>query len=424
MASESTRIFKIVKSTIAPARPALTSARGALISTFARLMPSHATSAIASRRFRTPMPDAPLDEAHPLAPGRSTPRSIQTRCHGRKTSMMYRMPAPNRILWAVDIFDMSNPPDCDMHAPFLAPPRRSRLPEPGLSNTEPSTESNAYGRFVSGAPCAQDRRPARHRAGDDCEPWSEPGPREGRWEQHRQQGGDHHQRTETHDRHVPSWIPQPGAELRGGDDEAADRGERGDQGPVAAPCPGPERARAWSEPTPRERRRENGDAEPRERERPGAAGGARCPHGGRLAGVGAQDVGEALAAEVLAAHRRRAREAHRTAAPVATSDRRVSRMSVASIEDLRRAFVRCHDRRVPRPLRRSRLTARRTVPRGGGGAGPVAVLASGAGTNLQALLDDAVVGPWVVLAISDRASAVALDRARARSVGGGPLDPA
>src|SRR4029450_13297878 len=31
------------------------------------------------------------------------------------------MPAPSKILSAVDIFDMSNPPDCDMHAPFLAP---------------------------------------------------------------------------------------------------------------------------------------------------------------------------------------------------------------------------------------------------------------------------------------------------------------
>ena len=54
----------------------------------------------------------------------------------------------------------------------------------------------------------------------------------------------------------------------------------------------------------------------------------------------------------------------------------------------------------------------------------VAVLASGAGTNLQALLDDAVVGPWVVLAISDRAGAGALDRARARSVEAVHVDPA
>jgi phosphoribosylglycinamide formyltransferase 1 len=54
----------------------------------------------------------------------------------------------------------------------------------------------------------------------------------------------------------------------------------------------------------------------------------------------------------------------------------------------------------------------------------VAVLASGAGTNLQALLDDPVVGPWVVLAISDRAGATALDRARARSVEAVHIDPA
>jgi phosphoribosylglycinamide formyltransferase-1 len=46
----------------------------------------------------------------------------------------------------------------------------------------------------------------------------------------------------------------------------------------------------------------------------------------------------------------------------------------------------------------------------------VAVLASGAGTNLQALLDDPVVGSWVALVISDRSDAKALERARARAV--------
>lgn len=54
----------------------------------------------------------------------------------------------------------------------------------------------------------------------------------------------------------------------------------------------------------------------------------------------------------------------------------------------------------------------------------VAVLASGGGTNLQALLDDPVVGPWVVLAVSDRADAHALERARSRGVEAVFLDPA
>jgi len=53
----------------------------------------------------------------------------------------------------------------------------------------------------------------------------------------------------------------------------------------------------------------------------------------------------------------------------------------------------------------------------------VAVFASGAGTNLQALLDDPVVGPWVVLVISDRDDAGALGRARARSVEAVHVDP-
>ena len=54
----------------------------------------------------------------------------------------------------------------------------------------------------------------------------------------------------------------------------------------------------------------------------------------------------------------------------------------------------------------------------------VAVLASGSGTNLQALLDDPIVGPWVVLAISDRSDAGALGRARARAVEAVHVDPA
>jgi phosphoribosylglycinamide formyltransferase-1 len=54
----------------------------------------------------------------------------------------------------------------------------------------------------------------------------------------------------------------------------------------------------------------------------------------------------------------------------------------------------------------------------------VAVLASGEGTNLQALLDDAAVGPSVVLALSDRGDAGALERARDRSVEAVHVDPA
>ena len=46
----------------------------------------------------------------------------------------------------------------------------------------------------------------------------------------------------------------------------------------------------------------------------------------------------------------------------------------------------------------------------------LAVLASGSGTNLQALLDDRVIRPWIVLVVSDRAEAYALERARAAGV--------
>lgn len=53
----------------------------------------------------------------------------------------------------------------------------------------------------------------------------------------------------------------------------------------------------------------------------------------------------------------------------------------------------------------------------------VAVLASGTGSNLQALLDDPVVGPAIRLVVSDRAEAKALDRARSAGVEAVHLDP-
>jgi phosphoribosylglycinamide formyltransferase-1 len=53
----------------------------------------------------------------------------------------------------------------------------------------------------------------------------------------------------------------------------------------------------------------------------------------------------------------------------------------------------------------------------------IAVLVSGTGTNLQALLDDPHVGPSVVLVISDRPSAQALERARSRGVKPVVLEP-
>ena len=53
----------------------------------------------------------------------------------------------------------------------------------------------------------------------------------------------------------------------------------------------------------------------------------------------------------------------------------------------------------------------------------IAVLASGVGTNLQALLADPVVGRRVSLVVSDRADAGALERARIAGVRAVHLDP-
>jgi phosphoribosylglycinamide formyltransferase 1 len=53
----------------------------------------------------------------------------------------------------------------------------------------------------------------------------------------------------------------------------------------------------------------------------------------------------------------------------------------------------------------------------------VAVLASGSGTNLQALLAEPVVGPRIGLIVSDRADAGALQRAAGHGIPGIHLDP-
>ncbi|MFN2545649.1 MAG: phosphoribosylglycinamide formyltransferase [Actinomycetota bacterium] len=53
----------------------------------------------------------------------------------------------------------------------------------------------------------------------------------------------------------------------------------------------------------------------------------------------------------------------------------------------------------------------------------VAVLASGNGSNLQALLDDPVVRPWIALVVSDHEASGALQRADAAGVGSIFLDP-
>ncbi len=53
----------------------------------------------------------------------------------------------------------------------------------------------------------------------------------------------------------------------------------------------------------------------------------------------------------------------------------------------------------------------------------IAVLVSGSGTNLQALLDDPGCGPRIALVLSDRHGVQALDRAETRGVEWAVLDP-
>jgi phosphoribosylglycinamide formyltransferase-1 len=56
--------------------------------------------------------------------------------------------------------------------------------------------------------------------------------------------------------------------------------------------------------------------------------------------------------------------------------------------------------------------------------GRVAVLVSGSGTNLQALLDDPVIAPCIQVVLSDRPGVGGLDRAAAHGVEGTVLEPA
>src|SRR5919106_576476 len=150
---------------------------------------------------------------------------------------------------------------------------------------------------------------------------------------------------------------------------------------------------------------------------------------------------QALGTKHEASHRNGASQTQRAPASVARRDGRSRRMRHAAFGPSRRAFLGHHDRSVPPALfparatrlRRSRacavfncgrLTLLDEVPSVRAVADArVAVLASGEGTNLQALLDDPFVGPWVVLAVSDRANARALERARSHEVETVFLDP-
>jgi phosphoribosylglycinamide formyltransferase-1 len=53
----------------------------------------------------------------------------------------------------------------------------------------------------------------------------------------------------------------------------------------------------------------------------------------------------------------------------------------------------------------------------------IAVLVSGSGTNLQALLDDGAIAPHIAVVLSDRAGVAALDRASRRDVEAIVLEP-
>jgi phosphoribosylglycinamide formyltransferase-1 len=53
----------------------------------------------------------------------------------------------------------------------------------------------------------------------------------------------------------------------------------------------------------------------------------------------------------------------------------------------------------------------------------IAVLVSGSGTNLQALLDDPVIRPHIALVLSDRPGVRSLDRARDTGVEGAVIEP-
>lgn len=55
--------------------------------------------------------------------------------------------------------------------------------------------------------------------------------------------------------------------------------------------------------------------------------------------------------------------------------------------------------------------------------GRIAVLVSGSGTNLQALLDDEAIAPYIAVVLSDRPGVAALDRAASRRIDAVVLGP-
>ena len=65
-----------------------------------------------------PLPDHAFTPPHEFPRPATPPKSKHTLCHERKLSMRSRIPAPMMILLAIDIFDMSKPPDFSILSPF------------------------------------------------------------------------------------------------------------------------------------------------------------------------------------------------------------------------------------------------------------------------------------------------------------------
>ncbi len=285
-----------------------------------------------------PMPWIPFTDASP-----NGPRS--TLCQGRNRTIRYTMPAPSRILLAVESFERSNPPDWDMTL-------LSRRPRGRASERNYGTPCLRQSQTFAGS-----RRGDLRRASNDAAaaiapaPSATHGPQPGRRE--RRRAGDREDRAgdreERRDR--PGDVPRPrmgAAERpRGGDQKRGGDREGGEHRPARVGAPGAERLRARSEPAPRQDGGQSGDHEGDPGHRSGGGSRlARCDLRDR--GVLAERAREALGAERAAANRDRAREAHRAAAGVAHGDRRARRVHAASLASA--PLVDRHERRVRQPF--------------------------------------------------------------------------
>ena len=169
-----------------------------------------------------------------------------------------------------------------------------------------------------------------------------------------------------------------------------------------------------------QQRRERGDGERRAddavdgRPQSAATGAVRAPPGCRRRGTSDRHSGPSTRPRTGTAHSTQSGRPHTSHLPTVSRDGCVAHRSAPLVV---RSSVGIVEAYAPVIGRSDRVVASEPME------ARIAVLVSGSGTNLQALLDDPVVRPYIALVLSDRPGVFSLDRARDAGVESAVIEP-